>query len=1186
MRKAYFLTAIVLSVVILSGNTFAQKQNYPSKPKDGQTELIDYRIDNMGYWKSLAEKGLVPVAPEIPIPPAKYTGSQINAKSVKGGKDDSTDIPVTDLTNTTQSENSVFVDPTDNEFILNSNNSTGIPASNLYGANSFMSEDAGLTWGGSLQGAGGPNYGDPTTAINLDGSRMYVNFIHTNGGQGIAYSTNGGASWTPVICGNPPGGWDILDKNHMWIDNSPQSQYTGNIYVAWTAFGNANNNEIEFVRSTNGGLNWSNNSPINISSAVNAGSHNQGVNLQTGPNGEVYAIWAVYDNFPQDEKAIGFAKSTDGGQTFTPAVRIIDNIRGIRSSGVSKNQRVNSFPVLACDISSGPYSGNLYAVWTNIGEPGVNSGSDADVYIIRSEDGGDTWSDPIRVNQDESGLGNKHYFPWITCDPETGGLSVIFYDDRNVGGNHCEVFCANSFDAGETWDDFKVSDVSFTPSPIPGLANDYMGDYLGIVARGGIVYPVWTDTRDGFMTYTSPYYTNNLPSPSNLFVFLDDDTGETNLLWQYDETKDFLFFNVYRDGELLGTTTDTLYTDILPDYGVYTYSVTAMHDDGESVAASESIQWGDPHIAVTPEFINVNLEPGSSITETLIVENTGELELEYTVSPLITTKKGSKDYCDASGGCDEYISHVIFGDIDNTSSCDGYADYTDMSTTVNTGISYDITVVNGNIYTADDLGVWIDWNQDGDFEDDGENVVCEEGNSGQGTFPVLVPVDALAGQTTMRVRIKYNGADCGSPCGTTSFGEVEDYSVNVLGWLIIDNFGDTITPGGTDEINVTLDAADLESGIYTAELEIGSNDPDNTVVTVPVTLAVGENIPTIEAWADPSEVCIGESTQLDVEVLGGSGSFTYSWTSIPDGFTSAEQNPEVSPVDTTIYIVEVFDGLFTVFDSTTVNLAPMPGLCAVPTGETVFCQDPQNTTYTTEGAEYALSYSWSLTPETAGTITGEGDMGIVDWNMDFSGEAMISVAGVNDCGNGEISDVLTVTVNALPDVTFDMEIDSVCVYTDVIELTSGQPAGGVYSGNGVFVDNDNIYHFDPNMAETGEHTLMYTYVDENDCENSAEDVIYVGECLGISEIVNGVFIEIFPNPSNGSFTVKLQSAGNEKLNLSVLNSIGTVVYSESNIQLTNSFTRTVDLSGNAEGLYFVKLNSGNTNYVRKIIIRK
>jgi hypothetical protein len=208
------------------------------------------------------------------------------------------------------------------------------------------------------------------------------------------------------------------------------------------------------------------------------------VNINSGPDGEVYVIWAIYDSWPIDENAIGMARSFDGGATFEPAYRLIDDIRGIRDSGVNKNMRNNSFPSMAVDISGGDRDGNIYIVWSNIGFPGINNGNDVDVYIIRSEDQGETWSTPVKVNQDPAGQGSKHYFPWITCDPENGILSVVFYDDRNVGGSDCEVYCANSFDGGETWEDFKVSDVSFTPSPIPGLADGYMGDYLGIPGLG------------------------------------------------------------------------------------------------------------------------------------------------------------------------------------------------------------------------------------------------------------------------------------------------------------------------------------------------------------------------------------------------------------------------------------------------------------------------------------------------------------------------------------------------------------------------------------------------------------------------------------------------------------------------------------------------------------------------------
>ena len=494
MKKLYILlVAIAICMFFIEG--YAQKSSPKQTVKENSKD-IDTRIDNMRYWMQKAEEGIIPFNPAIPVKPAKFKGSKIPGKGLKNTN--SVDIPVSNQTDLTESENSIFVDPNNADYLLNSNNSTGWDGTSyttLYGANYFQSSNGGATWGGSYQGAGETNRGDPTTAIGLNG-REYVNYISSSSGQGIAYSDNG-SSWTTASVAPNPG--SLADKNHMWIDNSPSSSYEGNLYCAWTDFGGSDDAEIKINRSTNDGPTWS--TPVNISSAVNAGSHNQGVHIQTGPNGEVYVAWSIYDGWPTDETAIGFTKSTNGGGSYQTASRIISNIRGIRTTETSKNHRVNSFPVMAVDISGGPNNGNIYIVWTNIGTPGVNSGTPG-VYMIRSTNGGTSWSTPVKVNQ---GNGTS-YFPWITCDPVTGTLSVVFYDDRNVSSSDCEVFVANSFDAGNTWTDFIVSDVSFTPSAIPGLAGGYMGDYLGITAKGGKVYPCWTDTRGGlFMTYVSPF---------------------------------------------------------------------------------------------------------------------------------------------------------------------------------------------------------------------------------------------------------------------------------------------------------------------------------------------------------------------------------------------------------------------------------------------------------------------------------------------------------------------------------------------------------------------------------------------------------------------------------------------------------------------------------------------------------
>ncbi len=498
MKKIFTFLFILFLMISLSGHSQTPKK---VQNKPGIWDQPDTRVDNMGYWKKMAAKGLTTLNPDVAIPPAIFKGSALRVRGVR--TTNSPDVPVTTLTNVTESENSVFVDPNNASYLLNSNNSTtwtGSSVGSLYGANYFQSANAGIGWVGTPSGAGGPNSGDPTTAISLSG-REYVNFISNADGQGVAWSDDGN-TWTTATVAPSPG--DLADKNHMWIDNKLTSPYEGNLYVAWTDFGGTDDTEIKISRSTNDGANWS--TPLNISSAINAGSHNQGVNLQTGPNGEVYAVWAIYDSWPSDESALGFAKSTNGGVSYAAATRILSNIRGIRNTTVSKNHRVNSFPVMAVDISGGPYNGYIYVVWTNIGTPGVNTGTNASVYMIRSIDGGTSWSTPVRVNQGPLTDGKKAYFPWISCDPETGVLSVVFYDDRNVSSTQNEVFAAFSVDAGNTWADFQVSDVAFTPSSIPGLASGYMGDYLGITSKGGKVYPCWTDNRGGvYMTYVSPF---------------------------------------------------------------------------------------------------------------------------------------------------------------------------------------------------------------------------------------------------------------------------------------------------------------------------------------------------------------------------------------------------------------------------------------------------------------------------------------------------------------------------------------------------------------------------------------------------------------------------------------------------------------------------------------------------------
>ncbi len=1165
MKKFYILS--LAAMILTSSYAFSQSAAKHQKEAE-RANQVNTRVDNNGYWKRMAALGLATLNPVTPVKPAVYVGSEIRAFSVL--TEDSPDVPVAG-SNSTQSENSVFVDPQNNQVAINSNNSTPNPVTGIYGANSIESFDGGLSWDGSVEGAGGSNSGDPVALIGLDGA-YYIGAISNPGGQQISKSTDQGATYTVYTVAPNPG--ELADKNHMWIDNSPTSPFSNNIYNAWTAFGGSANNDIELSRSINGGVNWS--SPVNVSSAVNAGSHCQGVNINSGPNGEVYAIWAVYDGWPTDESAIGMARSFDGGATFEPATRIITNIRGIRNSGVNKNMRNNSFPSMAVDISGGENNGVIYVTWANVGVPGINSGNDVDIYMSRSEDLGVTWSTPVRVNQDPSGIGSKHYFPWITCDPENGILSVIFYDDRNVGGNQCEVYCANSDDGGETWEDFKVSDVAFTPNPIPGLADGYMGDYLGINARGGWVYPIWADNRTGIvMSYCSPYETNPLSKPRDLTAAVTFETGISDLQWSFNEVPEFSYFKIYRGVDSIGVAYDTVYADQLPDYGIYLYKVTAKYADGsESSATTASVQWGDAQISVYPLEIEETLMPDSSIVRMVNISNIGQLEMNYNITMFIPSgpQTDPNAYCIATGTCDEYISRVQLNEIDNLSNCTQYGNYTSQSTIMSVGNSYTITVTNGNpIYPDDQCGLWVDWNQNEVF--DANEEVPMNGTPGVGPYTATItpPVGAKAGATRLRTRITYYQTPM--PCGTTTYGEVEDYTVNILSWLTADPVSGTVPAGQTMDIAINLSAVDMALGTYNAELSVFSNDPDDPEITVPITMMVAEVA--VNITADEETICLGEDVQLTSVMIGGSGTFTYTWTSDPAGFTSSEANVTVIPEVTTTYFLEVFDGVVTVNDQVTIQVNPLP---VVNVGaDTTICIGESVTL--DAGAGFA-GYTWS-TGDTTQTIQAA-----------TSGEYSVVVSNEFGCTG---TDALNLVVLQMPEkpvitsgpATVDNYVSTSSNYacnpvTDASEYqwTVTPAEAGTTSGTGNSAD------FMWAGGYTGSVTV--TVMALNDCgtsEISDSFTTTIYSSAGLNENTAENQLVIYPNPTDGKITLRIPSQKAFTGDLTVTDVGGSSVYSRTGIMIPAGDVSTLDLGQLPEGIYSIKLSSKSVVYYGKVVVK-
>jgi len=142
---------------------------------------------------------------------------------------------------------------------------------------------------------------------------------------------------------------------------------------------------------------------------------------------------------------------------------------------------------------------------------------------------------------------------------------------------------------------------------------------------------------------------------------------------------------------------------------------------------------------------------------------------------------GTISYCTSSGTsqASEWIAGVKVGTVTKTSSASAYSDFTATTFSLTRGASVSCTLTPGYTSTrrTEYWKVWVDYNKDGDFADTGENVISRSGKGAQ-TRTFTVSSTASTGVTRMRVSMGYGAYP--SYCGTFSYGEVEDYSANIL----------------------------------------------------------------------------------------------------------------------------------------------------------------------------------------------------------------------------------------------------------------------------------------------------------------------------------------------------------------------------------------------------------------------
>ena len=362
----------------------------------------------------------------------------------------------------------------------------GQSSSFLYSTGYYITTNGGVNWYGN--DTLNSNYGDPGPIFDKNGV-MIMTYLQNPGGIATARSTNNGLTWGSGVSITTASS----DKNLANTDEAPTSTFYGRSYVVWSNFA-ASIPPIVVSYTTNSGQSWSAVSQINTPPS---GVYSQGCDIVVNNSGVVYVTWAApVLGGTNTEDYFGFAKSANGGVSWTVTENAFDG-NGIRGTLANKNSlRVNSFPRIDVDKTSGTYAGRIYIVTSQINL--APAGSDADIVIHSSTDGGTTWSAGVRVNQDAVNNGKTQWFPVVKVD-ETGGVNVAYYDDRNVLTDSAEVYVSRSLDGGATWTDILVSDARFKVLPISetGIATGYGGDYIGMACTNGKVWPFWMDRRTG-----------------------------------------------------------------------------------------------------------------------------------------------------------------------------------------------------------------------------------------------------------------------------------------------------------------------------------------------------------------------------------------------------------------------------------------------------------------------------------------------------------------------------------------------------------------------------------------------------------------------------------------------------------------------------------------------------------------
>lgn len=253
------------------------------------------------------------------------------------------------------------------------------------------------------------------------------------------------------------------------------------------------------------------------------------------------------------------------------------------------------------------------------------------------------------------------------------------------------------------------------------------------------------------------------------------------------------------------------------------------------------------------------------------------------------------------------------------------------------------------------------------------------------------------------------------------------------------------------------------------------------------------------------------------------------------------------------------------------------------------CSNSASQTQTVNAAPTVTISSFSPVCSNSGVLqlTGEAPAGGTWSGTGVTGSMFDPAAGTQvitydytDANGCSSSASQTQTVNAAPTVTASIGVSTICSTDAPYTLPAGTPAGGTWSGTGV---SGGV--FSPATAGLGAFNLTYTYTDNNSCTASATDMITVSPCTGIEEAVAVNGIGVYPNPTNGQFTIEYAANGNGPLVVSIYDVNGKVVSRDQRSSFSGEYRQSVDLSTMPKGVYVIEIENNGQRAHSKIVLQ-